>query len=545
MSERIRTYWRAKTSTAWVEITQYVVGPASVRIFRGRKRIPGGTMTLDDSMPVVISPNDRIRLSVDDGTTETIVFSGLFIPSEGNDDDKGWKFQSFKWYFKKARANGVYLSKKRSEILRLLIDEYLPGVSWTEASIPVGDDEEIINERFISRPIGDVFDKYTESIGDKVWDVDPDGLTTVSEQTFSDSGVTLTDADIVKRWRLNFDVSKWNTQPRVEGASTEIVKQKDVTGSTVIAADNVITLDFSAKTIEVKQIPSGQEEQNVGTLRGVLAGTDQELTNIDFLYDPAAKTVTLTDEVSVSGSDTFRIKQTGTSLIASEQINPIAYQKHGLVQGAPFVNSLIGTQEKADEVCQQLADKYGDPLEIYTFDTSWNPLVVPGVSVTLNSAKRFINKIVNVMELAVQFGGSEAPSFNVMLNNINLDAVDAFEELAIRVRQLEERQQQSDSFVTKLILWYHNLALDIYRVRHTEYDLGNSFRLDDTSGTANLDNAARYLDGVNGSGELTFVSTHEVYNAGRKIKLFMNDESEWDLDNSTASLDVENARVTF
>ena len=322
------------------------------------------------------------------------------------------------------------------------------------------------------------------------------------------------------------------------------MKQKDVTGSAVTAASDVITLDFTAKTVEVKQIPNGSDEAAVAPLRGAVSGSDQDPDVVDYYYNPSAREITLTDNVTVVSNDTFRVRQIGTSQIVGEQINPTAYAEHGLVEAAPVVNKLINTQTQADLIAQDLVDRYGDPLEIYTFDTQWSQYIIPGWSVTLNSTKNNVNKEVKTMDLSITWG-EEGVSFNVLLNNVNWDAIDAFEELNIRVRQLEEKDSISDAFVKKIILWYHNLAIDIYRVTITKYSLGNSFRFDDTSGTANFDNASRYLDGVSGSGSLTFVNTMEAYNAARKIKIFFNNSDEWDTSASTATLDATNCQVVF
>lgn len=546
MSLRIRSYHKPKGGAAFTEITNYMVKTGNVRMFHGRTRTPAGTVTFDDLLPVTVRPHDEIKLTVDDGT-EYHFFSGLFVPSNNQTTDLTWRFESYNRLLKKRRVSSVYLQKTRRQIMQLILDEYFPEISYDDTSLPEGTteaDTELRDERFDSKFASEIFDQYATDLG-RVWEVDKDKVMNVKTDEYPSSSYTITDRQVLGKLRLNFDISRWRTQARVEGASTEIVEQKDFTGSAVSAASNVMGLDFSPKTVEVKQIPNGTDEANASPLRGAIAESEQDPDLIDYYYNPRARTITLTDNVSVSSDDTFRVRQIGTSQIVGEQINPTAYAKHGLVETTPYVNKLITSQTQADEYALSLAEKYGEPLEVYTFNTVWSPYILPGWTINMNAPNGGVVKNdVKTMELGITWSERDVV-FNVLLNNVNLDVVDVFEQLNLRVRQLEEKDNVSDTFVKKIILWYANLAIEIYRVRVTKYTLGNAFRFDDTSGTANFDNPARYLDGVDGSGSLTFVNTLEAYNPARKIKIFFNDASEWDTTLSTAILDTTNCEVTF
>jgi hypothetical protein len=546
MTLRLRTYHKPKGGAAFTEITNYVIRSGNARLFHGRGRTPSGTITFDDILPAAIKPHDEIKLSIDDGT-EFHFFSGLFIPSNEQSTDITWRFESYNRLLKKRRVSSVYLQKTRKQIMTLILDEYFPEISYDDTSFPDGTtdaDTELLDARFDSKFASEIFDQYAGDLG-RIWDVDKDKVMNVKTDSYPSSSYTVTDQQVLGKLRVNYDISRWRTQARVEGASTEIVKQKDFTGTEVQAAASVITLEFSPKTVEVKQISSGSDEGNVAPLRGAIADSDQDADLIDYYYNPRARTITFTDNVSITASDTFRVRQIGTSQIVSEQINPTAYAKHGLVETNPYVNKLITSQQQADEFALGLAEKYGEPLEVYSFNTVWSQYMLPGWTVDLNAPRSGIVKAgVKTMELAVQWSERDV-TFNALLNNVNLDVVDVFEQFNLRVRQLEEKDHQSDTFVKKIILWYANIAIEIFRVRVTKYSLGNAFRFDDTSGTGNFDNASRYLDGVNGGGSLTFVNSLEVYNPARKIKLFFNDSDEWDSTLSTATLDTDACEVTF
>jgi hypothetical protein len=538
MTEYVKVDWMSKNASSWVDVTSYVVGTNRCSLGKGSKIQKGGVITFDDTLQYTIEPHDAIKLSIYDGTT-TRFFEGFFIEPATEDDDYSWRFEHYERLPSIRKATNVYTALTDIEIFKALVDEYLVEFTYDDTSIPPEtlDDRDM---RLNAVLISDVFDGIAQRTGRNWW-VDDDKKIWLKELTFTASGYTITASEIHGRPRVVQDTSNWRTKVRVEGERTETAYQKDfsVGGATGTTS---WTLDQAYASIEVKQIPSGSDEAAVAPKRVILEGSDVESDVVDFYWNPATKVLTRnTARVTLSVNDTIRVKGFTVSQVVGEAVNPTAYAKYGLIEGRTEVNRLITSDSQAETIAQSLADEQGEPVSIPTFATVWDSRVLPGNSITMNAYG--IAGSYNVVELLIEWAGNSTPAYHVTLNNFNYTFDNEFDELERRVRQLEDRDLDAQTFVKKTYFPFANIAVDLYRVYVHDYGITNAFTLDQ-SYTA-LDTAGDYLDGNDGGGSLRDDGVLYVWNPNDKVRLFLNNDEDWDTGGSTATLSTTNCTITF
>lgn len=547
MTETVLVKHVSKRTGVTTDVSSAITFNAKFTKFYGEtKQIPSGSITFDEDKILELASIqglDDLEIYIVDGATTTLFTTALMIPVDEGSDLQGWDLKGYEHLTEIRRASGVHLGKTGTQLFKDLVDEYLPECTYDSTSIPdVADEEMFDDQEYNAKVIKDIFDTIAEQT-ERVWGIDENKVISLKSLEFADSGYTIDSTKVIGRAKLRKITGLWQTQVRVEGASveTQFRKKIDITD----AAETEYELPYVPSNVKILLISPGENIANSYPLRGALEGTRRaDDDGIEYTYKPSARRITFTENApSRAAGDAIYADFTLTDQIVSEQVNPLAYAKYGLVTGPPEVNKLITTQTDADTLAQTLADARGEPKNAVSFRTPWDSRAMPGNSITLDDVEDLSGSY-NVVELSLSWG-SKAPTFDIGLDNINYRAEDTLKRLMNRVRQLEEKETNNSSQVKKTIPVFGNIGIEIYRCRAEERLIGNAFTFDLTDVSGMFDNAARYIDGVSGSGDLTFSRHLEVWNVNDKIKMHFNDETEWDLDNSTATLDVDAGRVTF